>query len=42
MKDMSIVVAYQKCLDAKGEGCEKWETEINHRVAKLYGLEEQL
>ena len=28
----------QKCLDAKGVGCEKWEAEINERVAALYGL----
>jgi hypothetical protein len=29
----------QKCLDAKGVGCEAWEKEIDVRVAKLYGLE---
>jgi hypothetical protein len=28
----------QKCLDAKGVGCEAWEKEINERVAALYGL----
>lgn len=28
----------EKCLDAKGVGCEKWEKEINERVAALYGL----
>lgn len=28
----------QKCLDAKGVGCEAWENEINDRVAALYGL----
>ncbi|OKH42925.1 type I restriction endonuclease subunit M [Calothrix sp. HK-06] len=28
----------QKCLDAKGAGCEHWEKEINERVAALYGL----
>jgi hypothetical protein len=28
----------QECLDAKGVGCERWEQEINERVAALYGL----
>lgn len=28
----------QKCLDAKGIGCEEWEREINERVTALYGL----
>lgn len=28
----------QKCLEAKGEGCEEWEREIDERVAVLYGL----
>jgi hypothetical protein len=28
----------QKCLDAKGVGCEEWEKEIDDRVAALYGL----
>jgi len=28
----------QKCLDAKGVGCEVWEKEIDDRVAALYGL----
>jgi len=28
----------QKCLDAKGVGCERWEKEINERVGALYGL----
>ena len=28
----------QKCLDAKGVNCEKWEKEIDERVAALYGL----
>jgi type I restriction-modification system DNA methylase subunit len=37
-QEMSKLV--QKCLDAEGDGCEKWEAEINRRVAKLYGLEE--
>jgi hypothetical protein len=30
----------QKCLDAKGVGCEAWEKEIDIRVAKLYGFED--
>jgi hypothetical protein len=30
----------QKCLNAKGVGCEAWEKEIDVRVAKLYGLED--
>lgn len=28
----------RKCLDAKGEGCEAWEREIDGIVARLYGL----
>ena len=28
----------QKCLDAKGVGCEKWEREIDEIVAGLYGF----
>lgn len=28
----------KKCLDAKGDDCEKWEAEIDKIVAKLYGL----
>ena len=28
----------KKCLDAEGQDCEKWETEIDEIVAKLYGL----
>ncbi|HET9129639.1 MAG TPA: TaqI-like C-terminal specificity domain-containing protein, partial [Terriglobia bacterium] len=28
----------QKCLDARGVGCEAWEKEIDERVAALYGL----
>ncbi len=28
----------QKCLDARGVGCEEWEAEIDGRVAALYGL----
>ena len=34
----AIAALAQKCLDAKGVGCEKWEAEINERVAALYGL----
>ena len=33
-----IVALVQKCLDARGVGCEAWEAEINKRVAALYGL----
>ncbi len=29
----------QKCLDARGIGCEAWEREIDERVAALYGIE---
>jgi len=28
----------QKCLDAEGQDCEKWEKEIDEIVTKLYGL----
>ena len=28
----------QKCLDAKGQGVEQWEAEIDDSVAHLYGL----
>jgi len=28
-----------KCMDAKGVGCESWESEIDERVAALYGIE---
>lgn len=34
----SIEKLVQKCLDAKGIGCEEWEREIDERVAALYGL----
>lgn len=34
----AIAALARKCLDAKGVGCEKWEEEINERVAALYGL----
>lgn len=36
----SISKLVQKCLDAKGVGCEAWEKEIDVRVVKLYGLED--
>jgi hypothetical protein len=29
----------QKCLDAKGVGCERWEREIDVLVGRLYGFE---
>lgn len=34
----AIASLVQKCLDAKGVGCEEWEAEIDGRVAELYGL----
>ena len=34
----AIAELVQKCLDAKGVGCEEWEAEIDGRVASLYGL----
>ncbi|MFP5274489.1 Eco57I restriction-modification methylase domain-containing protein [Coleofasciculus sp.] len=34
----AISALVQKCLDAKGINCEKWEKEIDERVAALYGL----
>ncbi len=34
----AIASLVQKCLDAKGAGCEEWEAEIDGRVAALYGL----
>ncbi|MEG4286301.1 TaqI-like C-terminal specificity domain-containing protein [Microcoleus sp. A006_D1] len=37
--DKKIIEALvQKCLDAKGQGVEKWEAEIDEIVAHLYGL----
>lgn len=34
----AIEALVEKCLDAKGEGCEEWEAEIDERVAALYGV----
>ena len=34
----AIADLVQKCLGAKGVGCEEWEREIDERVARLYGL----
>ena len=34
----AIAELAQKCIDARGVGCEEWEAEINERVAALYGL----
>ncbi len=34
----TITELVQKCLDAKGVGCEEWEAEIDERVVGLYGL----
>lgn len=35
---LAIEALVQKCLNAKGQGVEEWEAEINDRVAHLYGL----
>lgn len=35
---LAIEALVQKCLDAKGQGVEEWEAEIDDRVAHLYGL----
>jgi hypothetical protein len=37
-----IEIFVQRCLDAKGWNCGKWEEEIDKIVTKLYGLEELL
>ncbi|MBA3389173.1 MAG: hypothetical protein M3397_05475 [Actinomycetota bacterium] len=34
-----ISALVEKCLEAKGVGCEEFEREIDERVAALYGLE---
>ena len=34
----AIADLVQKCLNAKGVGCEEWEAEIDERVASLYGF----
>ena len=36
---LAIAALAQKCLDARGVGCEAWEKEIDERVAALYGLD---
>lgn len=36
----AIEILAQKCLDAEGKNCEKWEAQIDKIVTKLYGLEE--
>jgi TaqI-like C-terminal specificity domain/Eco57I restriction-modification methylase len=38
IEQKAISKLVQKCLDAKGVGCEAWEKEIDIRVAKLYGF----
>jgi len=35
----AIAALVEKCLAAKGVGCEAWEREIDERVARLYGVE---
>lgn len=37
-KHVAIADLVQKCLEAKGVGCEAWEKEIDGRVTALYGL----
>jgi hypothetical protein len=38
-QDRNIIAGLaERCLEAKGAGCEQWETEIDERVPKLYGL----
>jgi hypothetical protein len=39
-KRKAISKLVQKCLTAGGVGCEQWEREIDLRVAKLYGFDE--
>lgn len=36
----SIEKYVQKCLDARGQNCEKWESQVDQIVTRLYGLEE--
>lgn len=36
---IAIADLVQKCLDAKGIGCEEYEREIDERVARLYGIQ---
>lgn len=38
---LGIEALVQKCLDAKGQGVEEWEAEINDRVAHLYELTDE-
>jgi hypothetical protein len=33
-----IAALAQKCLGARGVGCEAWEAEIDARVERLYGV----
>jgi type I restriction-modification system DNA methylase subunit len=35
----ALAALAQRCLDARGVGCEAWEKEIDERVAALYGLD---
>ncbi len=37
----AIAELVQKCLDAKGMGCEEWEGEIDARVASLYKVSDR-
>jgi adenine-specific DNA-methyltransferase len=36
--EKAISTLVKKCLDAKGQNVDKWEAEIDDRVARLYGL----
>jgi adenine-specific DNA-methyltransferase len=37
-EEKAISTLVKKCLDAKGQNVTKWESEIDDRVARLYGL----
>ncbi|MCT7971123.1 BREX-1 system adenine-specific DNA-methyltransferase PglX [Laspinema olomoucense] len=38
---LAIEALVQKCLNAKGQGVEEWESEIDDRVSHLYGLTDE-
>jgi type I restriction-modification system DNA methylase subunit len=40
IEQKAISKLVQKCLNTKGVGCEAWEKEIDIRVAKLYGFDD--
>jgi type I restriction-modification system DNA methylase subunit len=37
-EQITIAALAQRCIDAKGVGCEEWEQEIEERVVTLYGI----